>query len=97
MMDVSRNQYFLMGTVLLLLGVQFLLTDTFVLNPHATAFLAEQTDHPVASVYAATETLAPEAEPTITKTVKPPDYVGYLFTSLGVVLILHSWGMKKSD
>ncbi|NQU26005.1 MAG: hypothetical protein HQ567_32360 [Candidatus Nealsonbacteria bacterium] len=97
MMDVSRNQYFLMGTLLLLLGAQFLMTDTFVLNPHVTQFLAEQTDHPVTSVYGVTDAIAPAAEPTITKKFKPPHYIGYLLTSLGAVLVLHSWGMKKGD
>ncbi len=96
MMDNSRNQYFLMGMVLLLLGIQFLLTDTFVLNPQVTAFLAEKTNHPAAALGATTAALAPNSEPTATKTIKPPDFVGYLLSSLGVVLILHSWGMKKS-
>ncbi len=94
-MDISRNQYFLMGLLLLLLGVQFLLTETFVLNPHVTAYLAEKTNHPAAALNATTAAFAPAIEPTGTKTIKPPDSVGYLLSSLGVVLILHSLGMKK--
>ena len=94
-MDISRNQYFLMGLLLLLLGVQFLLTETFVLNPHVTAYLAEKTNHPAAALNATTAAFAPAIERAGTKTIKPPDFVGYLLSSLGVVLILHSLGMKK--
>jgi len=95
MMDITRNQYFLAGVVLLLLGIQFRLVESAVLTPELTQYLAEQTDHPVAAVQTATQAVVPDAKPTARKTVIPPDYLGWMLGSIGVVLILHSWGMPK--
>ena len=36
MMDITRNQYFLAGLVLLFLGLQFRLVESFVLTPEFT-------------------------------------------------------------
>jgi len=97
MMDITRNQYFLMGLLLLLLGVQFLVTENFVLNSDVTTFLAEKTKDPPAALNTAATKIALESELVPPKTIRPPDFVGYLLTSLGAVLILHSWGMKRPD
>ena len=95
MMDISRNQYFFAGLACLLLGFQFRMVDTFDLTPEFTQFLAERTGHPLASVSAATQTLTQSESPPVKKTIKPPEWVGWSLISLGAVLILHSWGMKK--
>lgn len=57
MMDITRNQYFFLGLVLVLLGLECNLVETFVLTPEFTQFLAERTSHPMASVNATTQTL----------------------------------------
>jgi hypothetical protein len=95
MMDITRNQYFFAGLVCLLMGAQFRMVESFELTPEFTQFLAERTGHPLASVGAATQTLAPAEKPLVKKTVYPPDWIGWSLISLGSVLILHSWGMKK--
>ena len=48
-MDINRNQVFLAGIVLLFLGTEFRMMDSFVLNAKVTKLLAEQTNHPVAT------------------------------------------------
>ncbi len=96
-MDVNRNQWFLAGLVLLLLGIQFRLVYSAVLTPEFTQFLAERTSHPLASVNAATQSLTPSQTPIAQKTVVPPEYLGWALLSLGSVLVLHSMSMKRPE
>ena len=95
MMDITRNQYFFAGLLCLLLGAQFRMVDSFELNPEFTQFLAERTGHPLASVNATTQSLTSSEKPLAKKTVRPPDWLGWSLISIGSVLVLHSWGMKK--
>lgn len=96
MMDITRNQYFFAGLALLLMGLQFKMIETVELTPEFTQFLAERTGHPLASVSAATQTMTQSDKPMVKKTIRPPDWLGYSLMSIGSVLILHSWGMKKA-
>ena len=41
-MEINRNQYFLAGLVMLLLGLQVRAVETFVLNDRASRFIAER-------------------------------------------------------
>jgi hypothetical protein len=41
-MEFNRNQYLLTGLIILAIGLQLRLVDTFVLNEKATQFLALQ-------------------------------------------------------
>lgn len=95
MMDITRNQYFFAGLILLLMGLEFNLVDTFTLNAEFTQFLADRTSHPMASVSATTQTLFQSDSPPVQKNWHPPDWLGWSLISLGSVLILHSWAMKK--
>jgi len=95
MMDISRNQYFFAGLLCLLLGAQLRMVDSFELSPEFTQFLAERTGHPLASVNATTQSLTSSEKPLAKKTVRPPDWLGWSLISIGSVLVLHSWGMKK--
>jgi hypothetical protein len=95
MMDITRNQYFLAGMLLLLLGIQFRMIESFDLTAELTQFLAERTGHPVASVGATTLALTQMERPLLKKNVRPPDFLGWALLSGGAVLILHSWAMKK--
>ena len=38
-MDIDRNRYFMFGVILFLLGLQFRLVDSFVLNENSTRAL----------------------------------------------------------
>ena len=95
MMDISRNQYFFAGLLCLFLGVQLRMVEEVELTPEFTQFLAERAGHPLASVNATTQTLLQSDKPAVKKVVRPPDALGWGLISLGCVLILHSWAMKK--
>ena len=59
MMDITRNQYFFAGLLLLLVGIQLRLVDSADLTPEFTQFLAERTGHPVAAVNNVGQSLTP--------------------------------------
>jgi len=97
MMDINRNQYFLAGLVLLLLGIQFRVVDSYTFTPEFTQIMAKQTGHPLAAVNAATPALLQPAKPAITKTIRPPEWIGWALLCVGATLIFHSMAMKKPD
>jgi hypothetical protein len=95
MMDITRNQYFFAGLVLLLLGLEFNMVETFTLNGRFTQFLAERTGHPMASVGATTQPMFQTEVSPGQRNWQPPDWLGWSLISFGSVLILHSMAMKK--
>jgi len=95
MMDITRNQFFLVGLLLLMLGIQFRLIESIELTPELTQLLAERTSKPLASVSTAAQALIPGDKPVAKRIVRPPEWVGWFLGSIGGVLILHSLAMKK--
>jgi hypothetical protein len=95
MMDITRNQFFLVGLLLLLLGVQFRLIESIELTPELTQLLADRTSKPLASVSTAAQSLIPGDRTMVKRTVRPPEWLGWFLASIGGVLILHSLAMKK--
>ena len=94
-MDITRNQYYMAGLVVLFLGIQFRMVDSIELTPEFTQFLAERTGHPLAAMSATTQSITQADHPVIKRTVCPPEWVGWSLVSLGCVLVLHSWAMAK--
>ena len=93
-MDINRNQFFMVGVIILLLGIQFRAVDTFVLNDKTTKFLAERLPS-TSNAEAGMLSLYPSGAPMIGKSLKPPQWLGWSLLSIGSVLILHSLAMKK--
>lgn len=96
-MEINRNQYFLIGLVLLFLGITFRMVDTIDLTPEFTQFLAERTRHPLAAVSTTSQSLLQSDKPGVKKTVRPPEWLGWSLGSIGAVLILHAFAMKKPE
>jgi hypothetical protein len=95
-MEITRNQYYMAGLILLFLGIQFRMVETIEFTPEFTQFLAERTGHPLAAVSATTQSLTQSERPLVKKTAKPPEWLGWSLLSLGVIFVLHSWAMPKS-
>lgn len=89
-MELNRNHYFMAGIVLLLLGIQFRLVDSYVLNEHSTRMLTSQTG----GAGLRSNPLVSAATGSSRKIVKPPEWAGWALMSIGSVLILHSLAMK---
>ena len=94
-MEITRNQFFMAGLVLVLLGLQFRAIESVELKPQCAEFLAERSDHPLISVTAQTPVLAPVEKAAVDRVVHPPEWIGWMFLSLGGVLVLHSLAMPK--
>ncbi len=94
-MEINRNQVFIVGVVLVLLGIEFRMMDSFVLTPRATKLLAQQTNHPVATATNTLDALTGAETRLPPKVFKPQEWVGWLMISVGSVLILHSMTMSK--
>jgi hypothetical protein len=95
-MEITRNQYYMAGLVLLLLGIQFRMIESVELKEQFASFIAERTDHPLISVSAQTPLLTPVGNAAINRVVRPPEWTGWMLLSLGSVLVLHSLAMPKS-
>lgn len=93
-MDLNRNQFFFLGLVVLLIGLQVRFVSSYVLNPKATKFLAERTGQSsgtTASIFAMTS--GTDAGPR--KVLEPPEWLGWCLMSVGAVLVLHSFALQK--
>ena len=93
-MDLNRNQFFFIGLVVLLVGLQVRYVSAYVLNPEATRFLAERTGQstPAAGTFfsaMAGTSAAPR------KVLQPPEWLAWCLISVGAVLCLHSLAMPR--
>lgn len=98
-MDFNRNQFFFIGALILLLGIQVRMVDTYVLTPQATKFLAERSGNVTLASAAESpgQFLAANtpATPLLRKTIQPPEWLGWCFVSVGAVFVLHSLAMPR--
>ncbi len=91
-MELNRNQYFFIGVVILLMGVQLRMVSSYVLTAEATRFLAERTQ---SGSNGALVSLASDMGAGAQKVIEPPEWLGWCLMSVGAVLILHSLAMKR--
>jgi hypothetical protein len=91
-MDLNRNQFFFIGLLVLLIGLQVRYVSAYVLNPEATKFLAERTGQASAgqSMFTAFGSAAGAR-----KVLQPPEWLSWCLISVGAVLCLHSLAMPK--
>ena len=94
-MEFNRNQYFMLGLVVVLLGIQLRWVETYVLNERASHFIAERLTPAVSDGDGSVRSFMPAVGPTPHRTIHPPAWLGYALLSAGGVLILHSLAMKK--
>jgi hypothetical protein len=92
-MELNRNQYFFMGVVLLLMGLQLRLVSSYTLTAEATRFLAERSQGSAAD--GAMLALSTDLGAGPKKVIQPPEWLGWCLMSVGGVLILHSLAMRK--
>ena len=100
-MDINRNQFLLIGLVLLFFGLQLRFVDTFVLNEQSTRYLAKQSAKVEEAQGGWSLPLSMVAETTAIpiqrKRIQPPTWLAWSFLSVGIVLSLHALSLKKPD
>lgn len=92
-MELNRNQYFFLGLVVLLIGVQLRMVSSYTLTHEATKFLAERTQS--SATDSTLFTLSTDLGTGPQKVIHPPEWLGWCLMSVGSVLILHSLAMKR--
>jgi hypothetical protein len=93
-MEINRNQWFVIGIVVFLMGMQLRAVSAFWLNEEATRFLAEQSSEttPAERSFLTLASAVPTAP---RKMIQPPDWAGWCLVSIGAVVILQSLAMRK--
>ncbi len=92
-MELNRNQYFFLGIIILLMGMQLRMVSAFVLTQDATRFLAERTRS--SETEGTLVSFSSDLGALPQKVIHPPEWLGWCLMSVGAVLILHSLAMKK--
>ena len=92
-MELNRNQYFFLGLVVLLMGIQLRMVSSYTLTHEATKFLASRAQTSAAD--STLLTLSSDIGAGPQKVIHPPEWLGWCLLSVGAVLILHSLAMKR--
>jgi hypothetical protein len=98
-MHFNRNQFMIVGLVLLLLGLQFRLVDSFVLNEKSTKFLVRRATQPEkTSIWKLPVSLTARSTASVQrKSIQPPRWLAWSFISVGAVMLLHGIALRKPD
>ncbi len=96
-MSLYRNRYFLVGILLLLLGIQFRMVHSFVLNEQTTRVLARFDKSKSIADNTGITTLLSQVYPNPTKRVEPPRWLGLAMITVGAVISLHAIAIPKHN
>jgi hypothetical protein len=95
-MELNRQHYLATGLIVLLLGLQFRIVESYTLTAESSQFLAkalkkqnQASSPPLMAVFNVSTPPASQRE------IKPPRWLGFAMISLGAVLILQSLAMRK--
>ena len=94
-MSFYRNRYFLAGILLILLGVQFRMVDSFVLNERATRTLARFTKTESVADRTSVNSLMLMVYPSPKKRIHPPRWLGLAMITIGAVISLHALAIPR--
>jgi hypothetical protein len=96
-MQLNRTKLFMLGMIALLVGIQFLWVDTYVLNKDVTQFIQSRVKRADASAAVAARNWLPAAAAPPLQRWSPPRPLGWALTSVGGVLVLYTLAIKRSD
>ena len=95
-MAMYRNRYFLAGILLILVGIQFRMVDSFVLNESATSALARVTTSGSFADNSGMQTVLMSIYPNQRKRVQPPRWLGLALIAVGSIVACHALAIPKS-
>lgn len=89
-MDFNRNRYFMFGCLLLLLGMQFRMVHSFVLNETGTKAIAKiATEAQLASTDSSPDMVMDKSAGK-SRIIQPPHWLGWILLTVGGVIFLHA-------
>ena len=95
-MEFDRNRYFMIGVLLCLLGIQFRMVESFILNESSTRALARIAKNSQIASQDFGTSLYMNVYPSPRKNVKPPSWLGWVLLSTGGVICLHAMVLPKN-
>ena len=102
-MELNRNHFFVLGTILLFIGIQFRFVDSFVLDAESSRFISKRLDFKKSSQTNQTiptflRAITPKIDPPeFRRHVRPPRWLGWSFISVGAVMMLQSLAMRRPE
>ncbi len=94
-MSIYRNRYFLLGILLVLLGLQFRRVESFVLNERTTRLVAKVANKPIVDNTTTIGSIFEPVTPPPKKKVTPPRWLGLSMIAAGIVISFHAISIKK--
>ncbi|TWU59030.1 hypothetical protein Poly51_18150 [Rubripirellula tenax] len=94
-MSMYRNRYFLAGILLILLGVQFRMVDSFLLNESTTRALARVTKSTPVADNSNMSMFLMQVHPKPMKRVTPPRWLGLAMIAVGAVISCHAVAIPR--
>jgi len=95
-MDINRNQYFMIGLVILFVGTEFRMIESVILNQETSQMITDKLDKiSFTNNTASASMISTGTGLSAHRTVNPPEWIGWAFISVGAVFILHSLAMKR--
>lgn len=94
-MSMYRNRYFLLGTLLILLGVQFRMIDSFVLNESTTRVLAKISKQTHIADNSPITNFMMQISPSPMKRIQPPRWLGLAMIAVGAVISCHAIAIPR--
>lgn len=94
---MNRNHFLIIGLVVLALGIQIHIVDSYVLSEKATQTLAKIKGKDAEIKAQSASLFFPSSGPAALgkKEVETPRWLGWLLMSVGSVLVLHAFSMPK--
>jgi hypothetical protein len=94
-MEFNRNQFLILGMVLLFLGLELKKVESITLNERVSRLINERLANAGGDSDGTIRPFLASVGPTPRRTIHPPEWLGYAFLSVGAVCTLHSLAMKK--
>lgn len=96
-MGLTRNRYFMSGLLLILLGIQFRLVQSFVLNEPTTRTLIKLSKKSpmVSSGSSLLEDFVMQVGASPKKRIEPPRWLGLAMVAVGAVISLHAVALPR--
>jgi len=94
LLAMNRNHFFMIGIVILFVGIQFRVVDKFVLNEPVSEFVAKRIkkdDKPAFFTTSLFDSSTPR------EVIQPPRWLGWAMVSVGGVIVLYALAMPKPD
>ena len=94
-MSMYRNRYFLAGVLLILVGIQFRMVDSFVLNESASRALSNVTQKVTVADNSGMDTFMSSMLPMQQKRIEPPRWLGLAMIAVGSIVACHAIAIPK--